>query len=196
MVNVRRQQLKFYHISIEGHVLLYRGPCAGKLHTGLIMYYPLKIKNIVLYCIPRRETLIPGSIFFMKNKNLFFRKWIFWKEQINTSRNSWYNIFYTFTLISGTQIVQNLIQSSCLYSTQFPLHAIRLIQLLSFYCRSKGNVQLVMYFSEVIRVMALDKGTLGFVRAKCITKWQPLWYKNKQKQMYNFKIYCAHNNKS
>ena len=29
----------------------YRGPCVRKLFTGLIMYYPLKIKNIVLYCI-------------------------------------------------------------------------------------------------------------------------------------------------
>ena len=29
-----------------------RGPCVRKLLTGLIMYiYPLKIKNIVLYCI-------------------------------------------------------------------------------------------------------------------------------------------------
>ena len=28
------------------------GPCVRKLLTGLIMYiYPLKIKNIVLYCI-------------------------------------------------------------------------------------------------------------------------------------------------
>ena len=32
--------------------LLFRGPCVRKLLTGLIMYiYPLKIKNIVLYCI-------------------------------------------------------------------------------------------------------------------------------------------------
>ena len=32
--------------------LTYRGPCVRKLLTGLIMYiYPLKIKNIVLYCI-------------------------------------------------------------------------------------------------------------------------------------------------
>ena len=31
--------------------LYYRGPCVRKLFTGLIMYYPLKIKNIVLYCI-------------------------------------------------------------------------------------------------------------------------------------------------
>ena len=31
---------------------LFRGPCVRKLLTGLIMYiYPLKIKNIVLYCI-------------------------------------------------------------------------------------------------------------------------------------------------
>ena len=31
-----------------------RGPCVRKLLTGLIMYiYPLKIKNIVLYCIVR-----------------------------------------------------------------------------------------------------------------------------------------------
>ena len=30
--------------------LYYRGPCVRKLFTGLIMYYPLKIKNIVLYC--------------------------------------------------------------------------------------------------------------------------------------------------
>ena len=29
----------------------YRGPCVRKLFTGLNMYYPLKIKNIVLYCI-------------------------------------------------------------------------------------------------------------------------------------------------
>ena len=30
----------------------FRGPCVRKLLTGLIMYiYPLKIKNIVLYCI-------------------------------------------------------------------------------------------------------------------------------------------------
>ena len=29
----------------------YRGPCVRKLFTGLIMYYPLKIKNIVLHCI-------------------------------------------------------------------------------------------------------------------------------------------------
>ena len=29
----------------------YRGPCVRKLFTGLIMYYTLKIKNIVLYCI-------------------------------------------------------------------------------------------------------------------------------------------------
>ena len=31
--------------------LYYRGPRVIKLFTGLIMYYPLKIKNIVLYCI-------------------------------------------------------------------------------------------------------------------------------------------------
>ena len=31
--------------------LYYRGPCVRKLFTGLIMYYPLKIKNIVLCCI-------------------------------------------------------------------------------------------------------------------------------------------------
>ena len=32
--------------------LYYRGPCVRKLLTGLIMYiYPLKIKNIVLYCM-------------------------------------------------------------------------------------------------------------------------------------------------
>ena len=31
--------------------LYYRGPCVRKLFTGLIMYYPLKTKNIVLYCI-------------------------------------------------------------------------------------------------------------------------------------------------
>ena len=30
-------------------VCLHRGPCVRKLFTGLIMYYPLKIKNIVLY---------------------------------------------------------------------------------------------------------------------------------------------------
>lgn len=83
-----------------------------------------------------------------------------------------------------------------LYSTQFSLHTIMLIQLLLFYhrahsfnsllLRSKGNVQLVMYFSEVIRAnssktsTALNKGTLGFVKAKCITKRRPLIYKNKQ----------------
>ena len=34
---------------------IYRGPCVRKLFTGLIMYYPLKIKNIVLlYCIEQR----------------------------------------------------------------------------------------------------------------------------------------------
>ena len=33
-------------------VMALRGPCVRKLLTGLIMYiYPLKIKNIVLYCI-------------------------------------------------------------------------------------------------------------------------------------------------
>ena len=32
-------------------VCLHRGPCVRKLFTGLIMYYRLKIKNIVLYCI-------------------------------------------------------------------------------------------------------------------------------------------------
>ena len=31
--------------------LYYSRPCVRKLFTGLIMYYPLKIKNIVLYCI-------------------------------------------------------------------------------------------------------------------------------------------------
>ena len=31
--------------------LYYRGPSVRKLFTGLIMYYALKIKNIVLYCI-------------------------------------------------------------------------------------------------------------------------------------------------
>ena len=31
--------------------LYYREPCVRKLFTGLIMYYPRKIKNIVLYCI-------------------------------------------------------------------------------------------------------------------------------------------------
>ena len=42
----------------------FRGPCVRKLLTGLIMYiYPLKIKNIVLYCIvllvfPPKKTLI------------------------------------------------------------------------------------------------------------------------------------------
>ena len=39
--------------STDGHISsLVRGPCVRKLLTGLIMYiYPLKIKNIVLYCI-------------------------------------------------------------------------------------------------------------------------------------------------
>ena len=73
-----------------------------------------------------------------------------------------------------------------LHSTQFSLHAITLVQLLSFYRRSKGNVTLVMYFSVVIRAnyretsTALSKGTLGFVKAKCITKQRPFRYKNKQ----------------
>ena len=40
--------LKFIYIYF---FLYYRGPCVRKLFTGLIMYYPLKIKNIVLYCI-------------------------------------------------------------------------------------------------------------------------------------------------
>ena len=31
--------------------LHYRGPCVRKLFTGLIMYYPLKIKNIVLVLV-------------------------------------------------------------------------------------------------------------------------------------------------
>ena len=32
-------------------VVYHRGSCVRKLFTGLIMYYPLKIKNSVLYCI-------------------------------------------------------------------------------------------------------------------------------------------------
>ena len=34
--------------------LYYRKPCDRKLFTGLIMYYPLRIKNIVLYCIVQK----------------------------------------------------------------------------------------------------------------------------------------------
>ena len=91
-----------------------------------------------------------------------------------------------------------------LHLTQFSLHTI--MCLLSFYrshsqnslvLRSKENVQLLMHFSEVTQAnssktsTALNKGTLGFVRAKCITKQQPFRYKNtvnKQKQMYNSKF--------
>ena len=40
--------------------LYYKGPCVRKLLTGLIMYYPLKIKNIVLYCIA-----------YLKNQKLY-----------------------------------------------------------------------------------------------------------------------------
>ena len=40
--------LKFIYIYF---FLYYKGPCVRKLFIGLIMYYPLKIKNIVLYCI-------------------------------------------------------------------------------------------------------------------------------------------------
>ena len=57
----------------------------------------------------------------------------------------------------------------------------------SSYCNLKvANVQPAMYFSEVIRAnsskisTALNKGTLGFVKAKCITKRRPLRYKIKQ----------------
>ena len=39
-----------------------RGPCVRKLLTGLIMYiYPLKIKNIVLYCIVLMKSIIDGN---------------------------------------------------------------------------------------------------------------------------------------
>ena len=44
--------------------LYYRGPCVRKLFTWLIMYpglimYPLKIKNIVLYCIALTKKNVP-----------------------------------------------------------------------------------------------------------------------------------------
>ena len=39
------------------------GPCVRKLLTGLIMYiYPLKIKNIVLYCIVLYCIVLTGTI--------------------------------------------------------------------------------------------------------------------------------------
>ena len=40
--------------------LYYRGPCVRKLFTGLIICYPLKIKNIVLYCIVLYCTTLTG----------------------------------------------------------------------------------------------------------------------------------------
>jgi len=107
--------------------------------------------------------------------------------------------FYTFKLNSGMQFVHNLIH--VFRAIRFVLDPVFIThnhahQLLLFYhrahsfnsllLRSKGNVQLVMYFSEVIRAnssktsTALNKGTLGFVKAKCITKRRPLIYKNKQ----------------
>ena len=46
----------------------YRGPCVRKLFTGLIMYYPLKIKNIVLYCI---RTCMWKTVFSQNSKNKF-----------------------------------------------------------------------------------------------------------------------------
>ena len=43
---------KYIEYSVENIQADIRGPCVRKLLTGLIMYiYPLKIKNIVLYCI-------------------------------------------------------------------------------------------------------------------------------------------------
>ena len=121
------------------------------------------------------------------------------KEQINISRKSWNNIFYTFTLNSGMQFVHNLIHElgaiwfaldpdfiahSHVHSTVVIL--CRAHSLNSLLLRSKGNVQLLTHFSEVTRtnssktLTALNKGTLGFVRAKCITKQRPFRYKNEQ----------------
>ena len=42
----------FFIKHVKHNNKIIRGPCVRKLLTGLIMYiYPLKIKNIVLYCI-------------------------------------------------------------------------------------------------------------------------------------------------
>ena len=60
---------------ITAQELLFRGPCVRKLLTGLIMYiYPLKIKNIVLYCIVFEIMALIGISRKNKTKNVYLLK--------------------------------------------------------------------------------------------------------------------------
>ena len=54
VITMQTKPMKFWNLFVYIS-FSFRGPCVRKLLNGLIMYiYPLKIKNIVLYCIEHR----------------------------------------------------------------------------------------------------------------------------------------------
>ena len=79
MLPLKVQQTRYYNSKGNSSLDKSRGPCVRKLLTGLIMYiYPLKIKNIVLYCKPLYIIKYFLKLMILFNINIFSSKcWSF-----------------------------------------------------------------------------------------------------------------------